>query len=432
MTSTGRGVRPRGPPRADGWSLRKAPSFETDGSRRRPTTAGAANDWLTPRRPAFKISFGMPIYEYHCASCRRAVSLLVMRISDPTPPSCPRCGGAELRRLMSRFATIRSEEDRLDSLADPSSLGDLNEDDPKSVARWMKKMGSEMGEDLGRRASRRRWRRRPAWTRRPRPRAPAGATTSDRLPGRTPRGPRTVSTSHTGAIGRHTWRSRTGCVAVAYAGPWGRQGGPGTREGRALLATGPGSGLARRGGIGSSSAVEPRCRSPLGSSRRPGIVPSPPDPSTSSPPRMARASGRGSFRSTRLPPLTGRSSAWSAGRTSPTTSTSSPWPGAKRKSGRHSSPRWRMTRGRVRGPPPGPGRVAHGRSPDEPRPLRRPDLPGRRRGPVPGDRSAGDLGRPTSPGSPGRTATSFGGSSAAPRRDGLASRWRGPPRRWAC
>jgi hypothetical protein len=50
---------------------------------------------------------------------------------------------------MSRFATVRSEEDRLDSLADPSSLGDLNEDDPKSVARWMKKMGSEMGEDLG-------------------------------------------------------------------------------------------------------------------------------------------------------------------------------------------------------------------------------------------------------------------------------------------
>jgi hypothetical protein len=50
---------------------------------------------------------------------------------------------------MSRFATIRSEDDRLDSLADPSSLGDLNEDDPKSVARWMKKMGSEMGEDVG-------------------------------------------------------------------------------------------------------------------------------------------------------------------------------------------------------------------------------------------------------------------------------------------
>ena len=91
----------------------------------------------------------MPIYEYACADCRRSVSLLVMRISDPTPPRCPRCGGEHLSRLMSRFATIRSEEDRIDSLADPSSLGDLNEDDPKSVARWMKKMGSEMGEDLG-------------------------------------------------------------------------------------------------------------------------------------------------------------------------------------------------------------------------------------------------------------------------------------------
>jgi hypothetical protein len=50
---------------------------------------------------------------------------------------------------MSRFATVRSEEDRLDSLADPSGMGDIDENDPKSVARWMKKMGSEMGEDLG-------------------------------------------------------------------------------------------------------------------------------------------------------------------------------------------------------------------------------------------------------------------------------------------
>jgi hypothetical protein len=50
---------------------------------------------------------------------------------------------------MSRFARIRSEDDRLDSLADPSSFGDLDENDPKSVARWAKKMGKELGEDLG-------------------------------------------------------------------------------------------------------------------------------------------------------------------------------------------------------------------------------------------------------------------------------------------
>jgi putative FmdB family regulatory protein len=91
----------------------------------------------------------MPIYEYECAECRRRVSLLVMRPSDSEPPRCPRCGGARLSRLMSRFATVRSEEDRLESLADPSQVGGLDENDPQSVARFMKKMGSELGEDAG-------------------------------------------------------------------------------------------------------------------------------------------------------------------------------------------------------------------------------------------------------------------------------------------
>jgi hypothetical protein len=50
---------------------------------------------------------------------------------------------------MSRFATVKSEDARLESLADPSQYGDLDENDPKSVARFMKKMGQEMGEDLG-------------------------------------------------------------------------------------------------------------------------------------------------------------------------------------------------------------------------------------------------------------------------------------------
>jgi len=91
----------------------------------------------------------MPIYEYHCADCRRRVSLLVMRISDPEPPRCPRCQGTALSRLMSRFTTRKSEEDRLESLADPSSLGNLDENDPRSVARFMKKMGGELGEEGG-------------------------------------------------------------------------------------------------------------------------------------------------------------------------------------------------------------------------------------------------------------------------------------------
>ncbi|HEX9419716.1 MAG TPA: zinc ribbon domain-containing protein, partial [Methylomirabilota bacterium] len=50
----------------------------------------------------------MPIYEYECRGCSRRVSLLVRRIASPEAPRCPRCGSAELSRLMSRFATPKS------------------------------------------------------------------------------------------------------------------------------------------------------------------------------------------------------------------------------------------------------------------------------------------------------------------------------------
>ncbi len=43
----------------------------------------------------------------------------------------------------------KSEERRLESLADPASFAGLDENDPQSVARWVKKMGKEMGEDMG-------------------------------------------------------------------------------------------------------------------------------------------------------------------------------------------------------------------------------------------------------------------------------------------
>lgn len=92
---------------------------------------------------------GMPIYEYDCPECRRVVSLLVLRPSAAATPTCPRCGGTRLTRLMSRFATVKSEDARLEALADPGSLGDLDENDPASVARFMKKMGQELGDELG-------------------------------------------------------------------------------------------------------------------------------------------------------------------------------------------------------------------------------------------------------------------------------------------
>ncbi|MBI2863952.1 MAG: zinc ribbon domain-containing protein [Chloroflexi bacterium] len=91
----------------------------------------------------------MPIYEYKCAGCGRKSSVFVRSFSDEFSPVCRSCGSRDLRRVVSLFAVVKSEESRLDDLADPSKFGDLDESDPKSVARWARKMGSEMGEDLG-------------------------------------------------------------------------------------------------------------------------------------------------------------------------------------------------------------------------------------------------------------------------------------------
>jgi len=53
-----------------------------------------------------------------------------------------------MTRIISRVRVLRSEESRMESLADPSRWSGLDENDPASVARWMRKMGREMGEDI--------------------------------------------------------------------------------------------------------------------------------------------------------------------------------------------------------------------------------------------------------------------------------------------
>jgi len=91
----------------------------------------------------------MPIYEYQCRSCRRKTSALVLNRSREADVRCTHCGGADLERLWSRFSSPKSEDARLEAMADPSAMAGLDENDPRSVAKFMKKMGQEMGEDLG-------------------------------------------------------------------------------------------------------------------------------------------------------------------------------------------------------------------------------------------------------------------------------------------
>jgi len=89
----------------------------------------------------------LPIYEYACPRCRRIFSFLARSTSRRPPVKCPRCGG-KLRKLVSTFGIGRSEESRLAGMADPSFFSGLDERDPGSLARLMRKMAGESGEPL--------------------------------------------------------------------------------------------------------------------------------------------------------------------------------------------------------------------------------------------------------------------------------------------
>jgi len=91
----------------------------------------------------------MPIFEYQCRACRKKMSALVLSRAREADVRCKHCGSADIERLWSRFSSPKSDEARMESLADPSAFSGLDENDPQSVARMMKKMGQEMGEDMG-------------------------------------------------------------------------------------------------------------------------------------------------------------------------------------------------------------------------------------------------------------------------------------------
>ena len=91
----------------------------------------------------------MPIYEYRCDDCGKISEFLLIKSEETFTPQCKRCKSKKMARVLSRVRVVRSEESRMESLADPSKWGGLDEKDPKSMAKWMKKMGKEMGEDMG-------------------------------------------------------------------------------------------------------------------------------------------------------------------------------------------------------------------------------------------------------------------------------------------
>jgi len=96
----------------------------------------------------------MPIYEYRCPNCKKKVSIFFRSLSsvDHAAARCPNCDSAGLTRLMSRVRVIRggspSSDSGGDEFDDMPDLSGLDENDPRSMGRFMRKMAEESGEDL--------------------------------------------------------------------------------------------------------------------------------------------------------------------------------------------------------------------------------------------------------------------------------------------
>jgi putative FmdB family regulatory protein len=89
----------------------------------------------------------MPVYEFACNDCGAPISVFVRSMSSPVNGKCERCGSSDLRRLVSKFAVLHSSGG-LDSM-DESMFDGLDENDPRAMAAWARRMQQQMGDDAG-------------------------------------------------------------------------------------------------------------------------------------------------------------------------------------------------------------------------------------------------------------------------------------------
>ncbi len=114
----------------------------------------------------------MPIYEYRCPDCKRRVSIFFTSFSaadrrtEAGDVECPRCGGKRLSRLISKVNMVRggsangADDTAFDDMGD-DAMGDmdgmggmdkmfegLDDEDPRSVARWARQMKESMGDEM--------------------------------------------------------------------------------------------------------------------------------------------------------------------------------------------------------------------------------------------------------------------------------------------
>ena len=105
----------------------------------------------------------MPVYEFYCSDCHKIFSFLSQTVNTKKTPKCPDCGTKKMERKVSMFAISsgREEPDDLDfpdmdedkmeqAMAALEREADgVNEEDPKAMARLMRKFYESTGMSFG-------------------------------------------------------------------------------------------------------------------------------------------------------------------------------------------------------------------------------------------------------------------------------------------
>lgn len=108
----------------------------------------------------------MPIYEYYCSKCHTIFNFYVRSSTNDKKPQCPKCGKKNLDKQISRFAISKGLSEPAGGGDDPfagmdeekmeqammgmaGEFENMNEDDPRQMAKVMKKLFDTTGIDPG-------------------------------------------------------------------------------------------------------------------------------------------------------------------------------------------------------------------------------------------------------------------------------------------
>jgi putative FmdB family regulatory protein len=104
----------------------------------------------------------MPVYEFYCAECHAIFNFLSRRVVTDKNPSCPRCNRPKLEKQVSAFAIFRNLEEPAEGMPDideskmeqavmtlAGEMDNIDENDPKAMANFMRRFSSMTGMELG-------------------------------------------------------------------------------------------------------------------------------------------------------------------------------------------------------------------------------------------------------------------------------------------